>query len=157
MKKYEENTDSDMKVTEGETNAEVTASIDNASADFREAIKKQAREDEQPQSNKFTLRKVLGGDILTATLIRKQIYLILLIVFFVIVYITNRYNVQKQLIEIDALNKELNDIKYKSLSVNSMLTEKCRESHVLDVLKNSKDSTLKVSSQPPFIITVESK
>ena len=77
--------------------------------------------------------------------------------FFVIVYITNRYNVQKQLIEIDALNKELNDIKYKSLSVNSMLTEKCRESHVLDVLKNSKDSTLKVSSQPPFIITVKSK
>ena len=93
MKKYEENTDSDMKVTEGDTNAEVTASIDNASADFREAIKKQAREDEQPQSNKFTLRKVLGGDILTATLLRKQICLILLIVFFVIGYITNIYNV----------------------------------------------------------------
>ena len=124
---------------------------------FREAIQEHAREDEQPQSSNFTLRKILGGDILSARLIRSQIWLIVLIVFFVILYISNRYSVQKDLLEIDRLNRQLKDAKYKALSSSSMLTEKSRESHVIKLLKNSKDSTLKMPSQPPYIITVPKK
>ena len=61
---------------------------------------------------------------------------------------------QKDLLEIDRLNKELKDAKYKALSSSSQLTEKCRESHVLEVIRHSKDSILKMPSQPPYIITV---
>lgn len=121
---------------------------------LKEAIHEQAREDEQPLSSNFTLRKILGGDILTARLIRHQIWLIVLIVFFVIIYISNRYSIQKDLLEIDRLNTQLKDAKYKALSSSSMLTEKCRESHVLEMLKNNKDSILKMPSQPPYIIEV---
>lgn len=124
---------------------------------LKEAIHEQAREDEQPQSSNFTLRKILGGDILTARLIRSQIWLIVLIVLFMIFYISNRYSVQKDLLEIDRLNNELKDAKYKALSSSSMLTEKSRESHVIQQLKNSKDSTLKMPSQPPYIITIPKK
>ena len=55
---------------------------------------------------------------------------------------------------IDKLETELKDAKYKALSSSSTLTEKCRESHVLDVLRQNKDSVLKTSDQPPYIIYV---
>ena len=35
-----------------------------------------------------------------------------------------------------------------------MLTEKCRESHVLDMLKQNNDSLLHIADQPPYIIYV---
>ena len=124
---------------------------------IKAAIEEQAREDEQPQSSSFTLRKILGGDILSARLLRNNIWLIITIVFFTIVYISNRYSVQKYLIDIDKLRNELNDAKYRALSSSSQLTEKTRESHILEILKTRKDSVLKMSDRPPYIIDVPEK
>lgn len=121
---------------------------------LREAIVQQAIEEEAPQSSSFTLRKILGGDILTAQFIRRQIWLIMLIVGFVIIYISNRYSIQKDLIEIDQLQTRLQNAKYKSLSTSSQITEKCRENNVLNMLKSNKDSVLHIASQPPYIINV---
>ena len=121
---------------------------------LREVIKEQATEDEMPQSKNFTLSKILGGEVLNTLTIRKQIWLLLLITFFVIVYISNRYSCQQYLIEIDNLNTELKDAKYKALSSSSMLTEMSRESKVLEMLKTNKDSLLHISTQPPFKINV---
>ena len=121
---------------------------------FKEAIAKQAIEDEAPLSSSFTLRKILGGDILTAQVIRRQIWLIVLVVFFIIIYISNRYSIQQDMIEIDQLQEELQNAKYKALSSSSQITEKSRESNVLDMLKNNKDSVLHIATQPPYIINV---
>ena len=121
---------------------------------LKAALAKQAIEEEASGSASFTLRKILGGDILTAQIIRKQIWLFVLIVFFVIIYISNRYSIQKDLIELDQLQKELQDTKYKALSTSSQITEKSRESNVLDVLKHSKDSILHIATQPPYIINI---
>lgn len=129
----------------------------NEEMTLKTVLKNKAREDEEPLSANFTLYKILGGDILTARLIRSQIWLIMLVVFFVIVYISNRYSVQQQLLEIDVLNKELKDAKYKALSSSSELTERCRESRVLEMLRHNKDSILKMPSQPPYIINVPEK
>lgn len=123
-------------------------------ASLKEVIAKQAIEEEESGSTSFTLRKILGGDILTAQIIRKQIWLFMLIVFFIIIYISNRYSIQKDLIELDQLQKELQDTKYRALSTSSQITEKSRESNVLDMLKHSKDSTLHIATQPPYIINV---
>ena len=124
---------------------------------LKTAIEEQAREDEQPLSTGFTLRKILGGDILSGQLVRNNIWLILLIVVFMIIYISNRYSVQKDLIEIDKLNIELKDAKYRALSSSSQLTEKTRESHILEMLKTNKDSVLKIADRPPYIINVPEK
>lgn len=124
---------------------------------LKEVIKEQAREEEAPLSRNFTLRKILGGDILTTSTVRKQIWIFLLITFFTIIYISNRYSVQQNLIEIDKLQKELKDARYKALSSSSQLTEKSRESNVLDMLKNNQDSVLKIANQPPYIIQVPNK
>ena len=123
-------------------------------ASLKEVIAKQAIEEEASGSSSFTLRKILGGDILTAQIIRRQIWLVILIVFFVIIYISNRYNIQNDTIELDKLQKELQDTKYKALSTSSQITEKSRESNVLDMLKNNKDSVLHIATQPPYIINV---
>lgn len=127
---------------------------DKEKLELKEAIAQQAIEEEAPLSSNFTLRKILGGDILTAHIIRRHIWLLILVVFFIIIYISNRYSIQKDLIEIDQLQKELQDAKYKALSSSSQITEKSRESNVLDMLKNNKDSILHIATQPPYIINV---
>lgn len=126
----------------------------SADETLKQVIAKQATEDEAPLSKTFTLRKILGGDILSAQVIRRQIWLVLLVVAFIIAYISNRYNIQKDLIEIDHLQDELQDAKYKALSSSSQITEKSRESRVLELLKNNKDSVIHIADQPPYIINV---
>lgn len=119
-----------------------------------EVIREQATEDEAPQSRTFSLKKILGGDILSTSFMHRQVWLFLLIALFIVVYIANRYSCQQDIIHIDALQKELKDAKYRALSSNSKLTEKSRQSNVLEMLKDNKDSTLKLPSQPPYMITV---
>ncbi len=121
---------------------------------LKEVIQEQAIEGEAPQSRTLSLRKILGGDILNTSAIRRQIWLFVLIAFFMILYISNRYSCQQAIIEIDRLQRELQDAKYKALSSTSQLTEKSRESNVLDLLKNNEDSVLKRANQPPYIITI---
>lgn len=121
---------------------------------LKEVIEQQATEEEAPQSSNLTLRQILGGDLLLKRFIRDQIWVIMLITLFTIIYISNRYSCQQDLIEIDQLQKDLQNAKYKTLSVSSELTEKCRESHVLELLKNNEDSVLKIPNQPPYIINI---
>ena len=117
-------------------------------------IKEKAKEEDPKPSSAMTLRTILGGDFLTAEMVRRQIWLFVLMVIFCIVYVAIRYQCQQDMIAIDKLEKQLLDAKYKALSSSSTLTEKCRESHVLDALKQNKDSLLHVSDQPPYIINV---
>lgn len=124
---------------------------------FALTIQSQAREDEKPLSKILSLRMILGGDFFTAEFMKKNVGLILLIVIFTLIYVANRYSCQSGLLEIDKLNKELQDSKYKALSSASELTEKCRETHVLEMLKHNKDSVLKQASQPPYIMNVEER
>ena len=141
---------------------EESVSIKDEAAEMKEQarktiqkIKEKVREDDPRPSSAMTLRTILGGDFLTAEMVRHQIWLILLVVVFAIVYVAFRYQCQQDLITIDKKEKELLDAKYKALSSSSTLTEKCRESHVLDALKNNKDSVLKISDQPPYIIYIQ--
>ena len=117
-------------------------------------IKENAKEEDPKFSSSMTLRTILGGDFLTAQMVRHHIGIIFLIVVFAIVYVAFRYQCQQDMIAIDKMEKELLDAKYKALSSNSTLTEKCRESHVLDALKSNKDSLLHIADQPPYIINV---
>lgn len=135
----------------------INSKIEEEEQILKNAIEDQAREDELPLASNFTLKKILGGDIFSAHFLRNNIGLIVLIVFFIIIYISNRYSVQKDLIEIDRLQTELSDAKYRALSSSSQLTERSRESHVLEILKTNKDSILKIPSRPPFIINVPAK
>ena len=81
-----------------------TTTVENIQADdnsksmqgqtLKEVIRQNATEDDAPLSKKITLKKILGGDILTTTTIRRQIWVFLLIAFFALIYISNRYSCQ---------------------------------------------------------------
>ena len=129
--------------------------IKEQTKDTIQKIKETVKEEDPKLSSTLTLRTILGGDFLTAEMVRRQIWLIMLIVLFAIVYVAFRYQCQQDMIAIDKMEKELLDAKYKALSSSSTLTEKCRESHVLDALRNNKDSVLHIADQPPYIINVE--
>ena len=119
-----------------------------------EKIKETASEEDPRPSQQLNLRTILGGDLLTTQIVRSQIWLFLLIVGFTIVYVAFRYQCQQDMLTIDRLEGQRKDAKFKALSSSSTLTEKCRESHVLDILKQNKDSLLHQADQPPYIIEI---
>ena len=117
-------------------------------------IKETASEEDPRPSQQLNLRTILGGDMLTTEVVRSQIWLFILIVVFTIVYVAFRYQCQQDMLTIDKMEGQLKDAKFKALSSSSTLTEKCRESHVLEVLNSNSDSLLRASEQPPYIINV---
>lgn len=117
-------------------------------------IKKSVSEDDSVPVGTLTLRKILGGDFLSAELVRHNIWPIVLVVLFTVVYVAIRYQCQQDIILIDKMESQLKDAKYKALSSSSTLTERCRESQVLERLRQNHDSLLKISNQPPYIINI---
>lgn len=151
----------DKKRKKNNANNDTDNNTDNDTDDKREegksladVIRERANEVERRPLGSLTLKSIVGGDILATTAVRKQIGVIILIVLFMLVYISDRYSCQQSLIQIDKLNEELNDAKAKALSSSSKLTEKSRESRVLEMLQACKDSTLHISTQPPYIINI---
>ena len=136
--------DDDAFLQDSETNLKETL----------QKIKDTASEEDPHPSSQLNLRTILGGDMLTAQIVRSQIWLFILIVGFTIVYVAFRYQCQQDMLNIDRLENQLKDAKFKALSSSSTLTEKCRESHVLDILKQNNDSLLHQADQPPYIIEV---
>ncbi len=137
-----------------EKKQEKTESKDEKLKETLQRLRETASEEDPKPSSQLTLRTILGGDLLTTDVVRSQIWLFVLIVAFAIVYVAFRYQCQQDMIAIDKLERDLMDAKFKALSSSSTLTEKCRESHVLDILKQNQDSLLHQADQPPYIIEV---
>ena len=104
------------------------------------------------EESNISLKKILGGDILTTDWIKRQLGLFVLCLIFIIIYITNRYSAQQETIELEKLKIELQEIKYHALTRSSELTVKTRQSQVEDKLKQTKDSMLTSPKEPPFLI-----
>ncbi len=141
-------------MAEEESIREELKATEQKAIDKLKELKRKVSEDEQTPVGAQTLRKILGGDILSAVPVRRQIWLILLVVLFTVIYVAFRYQCQQDMIKISQLESELKDAKYRALSSSSTLTERCRESQVLEVLRQNQDSVLHVSVQPPYIINI---
>ena len=84
---------------------------------------------------------------------KRQIWLFVVIVIGIIVYISNRYAAQQEIIEEQLLREELQDWKFRSLTRNSELTFKTRQSQIELQLKAFGDSSIQVSNKAPYQIT----
>lgn len=153
-KRKKNNTNNDNDNNDNDNNDNDTDDEREEGKSLADVIRERANEVERRPLGSLTLKSIVGGDILATTAVRKQIGVIILIVLFMLVYISDRYSCQQSLIQIDKLNEELNDAKAKALSSSSKLTEKSRESRVLEMLQACKDSTLHISTQPPYIINI---
>lgn len=133
-------------------------STEETQASTLETLRQKVREDDPRPTSSVSLRTILGGDILNAQFLRSQLWLILLVVTFIICYVAVRYQCQQDIIAIDRMEKELQDARYRQLASSSSITEKCRESHILEMLKTANnDSLMQISDQPPYIINVPRK
>lgn len=146
----------DIPATDAETDTaeERTENAEEIIMDTLEKIKQTATEEDPNPSGKLNLRTILGGDLLTTQMVRSQIWLFIMIVAFSLIYVAVRYQCQQDMIAIDKLENKLRDAKFKALSSSSTLTAKSRESHILEILKQNKDSLLHQADQPPYIIEV---
>jgi len=129
-----------------------------ADADTRptlgEVVARRAIEEDKSPAQGLSLGDILGGEILNTSTVRKQIWLLLLISFFIIVYISNRYGYEQDMIRLSNLRTELRDIRYKQRAVSSELTEITRKSKVMELLRQCQDSTLHTSNEPPYKIII---
>ena len=116
-------------------------------------MKQEASESDEKPSGSLRLRDILGGDHLI-TLVRNQIGIIVLIVLIATIYVAVRYQCQQDIIDINQLESEVTDAKYKAMSSSSNLTEISRQSNIINVLRAHGDSLLKPSKQPPFNVFV---
>jgi len=144
----------DQEKQEPQELQEVTQNPEQKLKETIQKIKETASEEDPRPSQQLNLRTILGGDLLTTEIVRSQIWLFILIVVFTIVYVAFRYQCQQDMLTIDKMEGQLKDAKFKALSSSSTLTEKCRESHVLDFLKQNNDSLLHQADQPPYIIEI---
>ena len=157
------NKDSDIILDENKETTEDAAvskkqmRAEKAEQQLQETLKKiqePAHDSDTQHAQQHSMKSVLGGDFLTADFVRAQVGLILLVVAFTLVYIAFRYQYQQDMVTIRKLEIQLKDAKNKALAASSTLTEKCRESHVLETLQQNKDSVLHIADQPPYIIQV---
>jgi len=105
----------------------------------------------------LTLREILGGDYLLGSVLRRNIGFILLLVALGILYISNRYAAQQEIIEEENLRKELVEKKNYALTQYAELTMRSRQSSIERRLQSFGDSLLTSATEAPFIIRVKQK
>lgn len=118
----------------------------------RKALKQLTAMDEDEERMDVSLRSILGGDILAGEWFRRQFWFIVMLVFFAIIYVSNRYACQQEMIESTKLADTLLDRRYKALTRSSQLLEKTLRSRVEEELL---DSTLQTATSPSFTIKTE--
>ena len=111
-----------------------------------------ALSDDDAEHVSWSFDSVLNGDILDSKQIRRQVPFVIMVIIMLILYVSNRYNAQQEMINIDNLKVEKNEMRYRATARSSQLLQRSRESQVVEYFRNTPDSTLNVSEKPPFII-----
>ena len=101
---------------------------------------------------KLTLSSILGGDILGGRWFRRQFWFIIMVVGMIIIYVSNRYACQQEMIQTKMLTDTLLDRRYKALTRSSQLKERKRRSFIEESLT---DTTLQTPSTPSFNLKVD--
>lgn len=111
-----------------------------------------ADEEDEPQSHaSVTLSSILGGDILGGKWFRRQVWYILFVTVLIVVYVSNRYACQQEMVLTKQLTDTLMDRRYKALTRSSQLKEKMRRSNIE---KSLPDSALQTTKTPMFNLPV---
>ncbi len=83
----------------------------------------------------FSIKDILGGDVLTSDFVRRQYPLLIMVAVLLFGYVGNRYHCEIQMKEEIRLRKELRDLKYESLGISAELMQISRRSNVLRMVE----------------------
>ena len=109
-------------------------------------------DDEDEGTGELSIKAILGGDFLNRKRFKRQIGMIVLLCVLAIIYVSNRYAYQREEIRRDQLARDLNDRKFKALTIAGELTEYSMRSHIEE---NLVDSTLKTSTKASYYIKMD--
>ncbi len=153
MKQHEDITDETLHALSEESAVTLQADeVVEAGGAEQSALSKFTRTEGEDARPGLSFREIMGGDILTGEWFRSQIGLIVLCVVFSVIYITNRYSAEQEIIEIENLRVELQEMKYRALTRSGELTERSRQSNIEEQLRLNGDSTLRMPLVPPYVL-----
>lgn len=102
----------------------------------------------------LSFKDFLSGSILTQTSIKKHLWYILFVVGLSIIYISNKYQTESILVDIIKLQKEVKELRDRSVSYASDLMSISRESEVIKLV-DEKGVELQELKMPPQKIVVK--
>lgn len=92
---------------------------------------------------------ILGGGILREDFIVKHTKMIILVVFLLFLYISNRYTCLIKLREIDRLQNQLKEVRHEAIQTSAILTGNTRPSQVEELVKKQ-GLDLERATSPPY-------
>lgn len=108
-------------------------------------------EDEEEKALELSMRNFFSGDLL-ARWVRRNVWFVLLLLMFLLIYVSNRYAVQQEMIERDRLTDTLLDRRYKALTSSSQLMERTLRSNIERSLE---DSALGTPVEASYVLQVD--
>ena len=110
--------------------------------------------DEAGEDSEVSLKSIIGGDILGSDWFRRQFFYIFFLGVLSILYVTNRYSYQSELLKQTKLKRELEDRRKRALVANSELTSFLRNKSILE---NLPDTTIHPTVDPFYYINLNEK
>lgn len=102
------------------------------------------------KKKKFSVVKMLTGDMLMHPFVKRQMGLIVLVVCLIVIYEGNRYACQTETVKIQRLRKEIIDLRNESVALRNELMQKSLQSNIERRLGD--DNPLKPATAAPVII-----
>ena len=93
--------------------------------------------------------RIMNGELFTSRIITNNKLLLLLILLYTFIYVSNRYEFERELLKIDNLTKRRDKLKNNLLTLQSEFSYKSRQTEVEKFLKEKK-SDLKVATKPIY-------
>lgn len=104
---------------------------------------------DEDESVPLNFRNIIGGDILVSSLVRRQLFYLLFLCILSIIYVTNRYAYQQDIIERRLLTLRWEDRRLRAIVATSDLTEYTRRSNIEQQLT---DTTIQSTSAPFYYL-----
>lgn len=104
------------------------------------------------ESISLNLKTVFGGDVLAGRWFRRHFFFLSFLVLLAIIYVTNRYAYQKEMIDNRKLILQLEDRRLRAVVATSNLTEYMRRSNISSQLS---DTTIKSSPAPFYYLQTD--
>ena len=97
------------------------------------------------------LNTIIGGRIFVNGFISRNVPLLTLIVFYSFIYVSNRYEYERELLKIEKLTQKRDKLKNNLLTLKSEFTSKSRQSELEKIL-DDRQSELKTMAKPMYSI-----
>lgn len=109
---------------------------------------------ENNQADIEKLKSIISSMSINGEWFKRNLRLIGLIMVGLILYITNRYQAQQEVIAEETFRQELEDWKFRCLTRTSELTLRTRQSQIEKQLRAHGDTTLLMGTTPPFELRI---